>query len=264
MIRKTGQVAAAILIFMLSALLAGCASNSSTAENKKSTNLAVSQGQFGQYQPKGFLSDYSKLTPIEGEEDSFDYQNSAVDKSQYNKLMVERIKIWFKEDAEYKGIDPAEIKDLTDYFHKAIVDALGDAYPVVREPGPDVLRLRIAITDLVPNKPEASVVTLVVPYLWIAEGSAGVAQDKAGSTPFVGEVTIEMEALDSQSNQQVAAYIEREIGLKYHWTEGVKTAATDYLKAYSTWAFTKQAMDHWAKTIRTRLDKAHGIAPAKN
>ena len=62
---------------------------------------------------------------------------------------------------------------------------------------------------------------------------------------------------------QVAAFIERKIGLKYHWNKGVKTAVTGYVKAYSTWAYTKQAMDHWAQAIRNYLDKAHGVAPAK-
>lgn len=42
----------------------------------------------------------------------------------------------------------------------------------------------------------------------------------------------------------------------YNWTHGVGTAATDYLKAYSTWAYTKQAMDHWAQFIRQRMDAA--------
>ena len=230
-------------------------------------DAAADSGQnpkFGDYQSKGFLSDYSGLKQLAGEDDTFIFQDPNANVSQYKKLMVERIKVWFKDDAEYKGIDPAEIKDLTDYFHKAIVDAVGDQYPVVREPGPDVLRLRIAMTDLVPNKPAASLITLVVPFLWVAEAGSGAATDEAGSTPFLGEVTIELEALDSQSNRQVAAFIEREIGLKYQWSKGVATGVSSYTKAYSTWAYTKQAMDHWAQAIRDHLDKAHGIAPAKN
>jgi hypothetical protein len=230
-------------------------------------DAAAGSGQhpkFGDYQTKGFLSDYSKLELRADTEDTFFFQDPNTDISQYKKLMVERIKVWLKEDAAYKGIDPAEIKELTDYFHNAIVEAVEGQYPIVREPGPDVLRLRIAMTDLVPTKPSASLITLVVPFLWVAEAGSGVVTDEAGSTPFVGEVTIELEALDSQSNRQIAAFIERKIGLKYHWNKGVKTGVTDYLKAYSTWAYTKQAMDHWAQAIRDHLDKAHGIAPAKN
>jgi len=151
-----------------------------------------------------------------------------------------------------------------DYFHQAIVKAVSDAYPVVTEPGPDVLRLRIAVTDLVPNKPKASVVSLMVPFVWLGEAGAGVAQDEAGSTPFVGEATVEIEDLDSESSKQVAAFIETRIGKKYHWTKGVATGVSDYVKAYSTWAYTEQAMDYWAQLIRERIDKAQGKAPKKN
>lgn len=35
------------------------------------------------------------------------------------------------------------------------------------------MRLRIAVSDLAPNKSEASVATLVVPYVWIAQAGAG-------------------------------------------------------------------------------------------
>lgn len=216
----------------------------------------------GDYTPKAFLTDYSKLRPEGGDSDAFVYRDPSVDPARYQRLLVDRIKIWFKDDAEYKGIDPTELKELADYFHRAIVKAVSDAYPVVEEPGPDVLRLRIAITDLVPNKPAASVVTLAVPFLWVGEAGAGAVTREPGSTPFVGEATVEMEALDSTTQQQVAAYVETRTGKKYHWTKGVGTAVKDYMKAYSTWAYTRQAMDHWAQQIRARLDAAKAGAPA--
>ena len=219
-------------------------------------------GQFDDYQPKGFLSDYSKLTPEGGKSEAFVYRNPHVERSRYEKVMVDRIQLFFKDDATYKGIDPTELKDLTDYFHQAIVKALEDTYPVVEEPGPDVVRLRIAVTDIVPTKPEASVVTLVVPFVWLGEAGAGVAEGEAGSTPFVGEATVEMEALDSETSEQIGAYIETRVGKKYHWTKGVGTAVKDYLKAYSTWAYAKQAMDGWARLIRERMDAAHGKTEA--
>jgi len=56
-----------------------------------------------------------------------------------------------------------------DYFHDAIVNALGDAYPVVETPGPDVLRVRIALTDLVSTKPEITVAMAVIPYATAAD-----------------------------------------------------------------------------------------------
>ncbi len=219
---------------------------------------AVWAGQFGDYNPQGFLSDYSKLKPEGGDSHAYKYRDPKADVAKYKKVMIDRIKIYLKDDAKSKEIDPTQLKELADYFHGAIVKEMKGGYPVVTEPGPDVLRLRIAITDLVPNKPEASVVTLAVPFLWVGEAGAGAAEGKTGSTPFIGEVTVEMEAMDSDSHQQVAAYIETDVAKKYNWTQGVDTAAKDYLKSYSTWTCTKQAMDDWAQLIRKRLDAAHG------
>ena len=224
---------------------------------------AAGAGQFGDYEPQGFLSDYSRLKPMAGDKDAFAYKNpEAVAK--YDKLMIDRIKIYLKADAKSKEIDPTQLKELADYFHQAIVKAVGDAYPVVEAPGPDVLRLRIAITDLVPNKPEASVVSLVVPFLWVGEAGAGAAEGKTGSTPFVGEASVELEGLDSETHKQIVAFLDTQLAKKFDvdLTEGVGKAvekgASGYFNAYSTWAYTKAAMDHWAQLIRQRLDAAHG------
>ena len=219
---------------------------------------------FGDYQAKGFLIDYSKLRPSTNEEGAYGYRDPAADLGQYNKLLVDRIKVWFKADSEYTGIDPDELKMLTDYFYEAIEKAVGDAYPMVAEAGPDVLRLRIALTDVVPNKPEASVTSLIVPFMWVGEAGVGAATKEAGATPFTGEATIELEALDSVSGKQLAAYIETEVGKKYQWTKGVSEGVTSYVKAYSKWDYTKKAIDQWAQLIRQRLDEAHGKAAEKS
>ena len=96
-------------------------------------------GQFGEYKPQGFLSDYSQLKAEGGDSDSFLYLNPKIDRSKYKKVMIDRIKIYLKEDAESKEIDPAELKELADYFHQAIVKKIAADYPVVEEVGPDVL-----------------------------------------------------------------------------------------------------------------------------
>jgi len=215
---------------------------------------------FGKYQAKGFLTDYSRISTTVEADGAYRYRDPAADGRQYNKLLVDRIKIWFKDDSEYKGIDPDELKMLTDYFYNAIEKAVGDAYPMVAEPGPDVLRLRIAVTDLVPNKPEASVVSLVVPFAWVVDAGSGVAKGQVGSTAFTGEATIELEAMDSLTNKQLAAYIDTEAGKKYAWDEGISEGVSSYMKAYSKWDYTKKAMDAWAQRIRKRLDEVHGKA----
>lgn len=90
--------------------------------------------------------------------------------------------------------------------------------------------MRVAITDLIPTKPEMSVVALVVPYATVV----------------------------------VAAYVDRQVGKKYDidLSQGVGTAIksgfSSYSKAYSTWAYAEAAFDYWAGLLRKRLDEVHG------
>ena len=214
----------------------------------------------GEYQTKGFLSDYSNLAVVEGDKNAYRYIDPAVDFSKYQKLLVDRIKVWYKDEADYKGIDPDDLKALTDYFHGAILKAVGDDYTIVSETGPDVLRVRIAVTDLVPNKPEASVVSLAVPFAWVADAGSGAAKGELGSTAFTGEATIEMEAMDSVSSQQVGAYVDKEVGKKYQWSKGIGEGVNSYLGAYSKWQYTQKAMDAWAQRLKTTLDELQGKA----
>lgn len=234
---------------LLGLMMSGCAS-------KKSA----------EYQYSGFLSDYSMLEDDPKGTDADIYIKSGVDFSKYNKVLIDRVKVFIKDDAEYKGIDPTELKALTDYFHEAFVRELGDAYPVVTEPGPDVLRLRLAITELVPTKTEMSVVVLVTPYATVADLAAG---GGSGSSPYLGYAAIEGEALDSVTHEQLIGYVERKLAKKYDvdMSEGAGSAiskgTSSYFKAYSEWGYAKQAFDYWAKKLRKRMDEWHGIKDEK-
>ena len=72
-------------------------------------------GQFGDYKPHGFLSDYSKLKPEGGDSEAYKYRDPKADVAKYNKLMIDRIKVYLKDDAKSKENDPTELKELTDY-----------------------------------------------------------------------------------------------------------------------------------------------------
>ena len=230
-----------IVILLLSAsYLTGCASAPTTSVDKDTTGKEAAAGatsaqpahSFGDHKAQGFLTDYSKISKTQDDYGSYRYVDSTADFSKYNKLLVDRIKIFFMEDSEYKGIDPDELKALTDYFYEAINKAMGDTYPMVTEVGPDVLRLRVAITDLVPNNVAASVTTLLVPFLWVADAGTGVATGDAGGTVFTGQAT---------------------------YAHGIATGVKGYIHSYSKWAYTKKAMDDWAQLLRKRIDEVHGI-----
>ena len=204
-----------------------------------------------------FLSDYSQLKPVEGEKEAKRYINPRTDFAGYDRILIDRIKVWYKDDAEYKGIDPTELKALTDYFHEAIVRELEGAYAVTDRPGPGVMRLRIALTELVPTKPEYSVVVAVTPYATIADLAAG---GQEMHSPYLGLTAMEGELLDSVTGEQLGAIVDRKLGKKYYYdlskgTEGVSAGVGGYIDAYTTWGYAKTAFDTWAKGLRARLDE---------
>ncbi|MFO1372304.1 MAG: DUF3313 domain-containing protein [Candidatus Competibacteraceae bacterium] len=228
-------------------LAAGCASQPTTAES---------------YKPSGFLSDYSQLQPAPDGSGAQVYFKPGFNLKDYNRVLLDPIKVWYRNDAEYKGIDPNELKTLTDYFHQALVKALEPAYPLVNKPGPGVLRIRTAVTELTPTNTGMSVVTLVVPYAAVADVASG---GGTGSAPYLGDAAIEAEFRDSRSNELLAAYVDKRVGKKYDvdMKEGVGSAVSkgvdSYSRAYSTWGYAQQAFDYWAQKLRRRLDEAHGV-----
>ena len=222
------------------------------------------------YKDSGFLSDYSKLKPDPDNSGAEIWIKPEFRLKNYDKILLDSIIVWYKDKADYKGIDASKLKILADYLHAAITKALGADYPVVTEPGPGVLRIRIAITELVPTKPEMSVVVLVLPYATIADLCASTTTKGGfGSSPYVGDAAIESEFFDSVTNERLVAYVDRRIGKKYDYdfhrgpVTFVSQAAVSYVEAYTFWSYTKEAFDYWAKELRTRLDKAHGKVPVK-
>lgn len=222
------------------------------------------------YKDSGFLSDYSKLKPDPDNSGAEIWIKPGFRLKNYDKILLDNIVVWYKDKAAYKGINASKLKILTDYLHTAIIKALGADYPVVTEPGPGVLRIRIAITELVPTKPEISVVVLVLPYATIADLLASTTTKGGfGSSPYVGDAAIESEFLDSVTNERLVAYVDRRIGKKYDYdfrrgpVTFVSQAAVSYVEAYTFWSYTREAFDYWAMELKVRLDKAHGKAPVK-
>ncbi|MBI5632788.1 MAG: DUF3313 domain-containing protein [Nitrospirae bacterium] len=218
----------------------------------------------------GYLSDYSKLKADPDKSGVKKYRNSNIDMKKYRKIQLERIVVVLQKDAEYMAFDPAEMMALTDYFREAIKRELGNEYLLVNEPGSDVLRVRIAITDLVPTKPAMSVATLAIPFATVPDLASGaVSEGGVGSAPYLGRTAIEVEGLDSMTLEQVFSYVETRYPKKYDidTSKGVGKAVTkgygQYFKSYKAWAFTRDAFDYWAMKFRTRLDEAHGKKKAE-
>jgi hypothetical protein len=108
----------------------------------------------GVFIPKQYVS---LLQPGPEGEHTLRWIKPGYDFSKYNKVMVDYVTFALAPNSEYKGINGDEMKKLGDAASKALVDAIKEKYPVVGEPGPDVLRVRFAIVDLEQSRPVLSV-----------------------------------------------------------------------------------------------------------
>jgi len=195
-------------------------------------------------EPTGFLSDYSKLEPGKGDQVLRRWVDPDVDFSKYKKVMIDKVIFYFKDEKRQLGIKPDELKALASTFEKDLLDALKGAYPVVTEPGPDVLRIRIAITDVQAGNPVLGPASAVLPLGVAANALSNVT---TGESLSVGEASIEAEFIDSQTGKVVAAMMDRRVGSTYSTgTVGGK------------WGHAKEAFQDWAKRLRQWLDKMHG------
>ena len=197
--------------------------------------------------PTGVLGDYSGFVPDEDLGNTLVYVNPDADLGRYERIIVEPVQVALSPDAASHSVDPADLAKLANYLHTALVVAVRDRYPVVDEPAADVLRVRVAITDVVPTKPVRSTAgTLLIP----ARVASAAKRAITGTDLFVGQVAIEAEAVDSLSDERLLGLVDRKAGNNFRLREGA-----------STWAQIERAFREWALRFRTRLDAARAPEP---
>jgi hypothetical protein len=199
---------------------------------------AQSKGVEAVPQKTGFLHGYyEKLKPGTAKGDpKLMWIKPGIDYTKYKKVMVDYVIFAFANDSEYKGIDATEMKKIGDEASKALVNALKKEFPVVSEPGPDVIRIRTAIVDLRQSHPVLSGVTSVVPVgLAISIVKKGATDSWTGS----GATTAEMMVLDSITHEVLAA--------------GEDDATAGFTERFSKWGSVDEAFDFWGERLTKRL-----------
>jgi hypothetical protein len=193
----------------------------------------------------GFLGPpavYQQLKPVHGGGGKLRWFKPGVDFKKYNTFMVDSVVFYLADKAQYKGIDPQQMKDLADSFNQEIANAFKDKYPIVAEAAPDVARIRIAITNIQPSKPGVSAVTSIVP---IGLGVSLVRKGATGAWTGGGETGGELMILDSTTNEIIALAVDQQ-----------QAAFED---RFSTYGFAGEAFKHWSERIVLFIDTFKGI-----
>ena len=102
----------------------------------------------------GFLDDYSNLLPVPEAEGLFIYENPKEKLNQYSAFKLDPILVYFHPEAANHSVNPERLVEATEYFRNQILRSFQERYRIVPIAGPDVCTIRIAITDVVPEKPK--------------------------------------------------------------------------------------------------------------
>jgi hypothetical protein len=217
------------------ALLAFTISCASTSSQSKATVVEGAR--------VGFLGDYAKnLQPGPEGGAKMRWLKPGVDFGKYNNVMLDSVVFFLAEDAEYKGIDPQAMKELADACDLQVVNALKGGYPIVAQPGPDVVRIRFAITHLEQSRPALSAVTSVVP---VGLAISLIKKGATGEYTGAGETGAEVMVIDSMTGDVIAV------------AQDEKSAG--FTERFSKWGSAEDAFKFWGERIKLFLDQAHGV-----
>ena len=257
--------AVALLALVTAAFLAGCAAPGgpgagATAGASTSATVA-SEATVASVRRIGFLTEYTRLQPMPGGGGMLCWRDPGADWKQYGKVMFERIQVYLKPGAmQMQPVDPTDLKMLIDYFHADLVKAIGPEAQVVTAPGPGVLRVRIALTDLVPTNQLASLAGTAAPYGFVAEIGSGAATGRpVGSTPYLGQTGMQAQFRDGATGKVIGECADTEIGLKYaaDMNAGAAGAAeawiNGYMDSFTQWTYAKNAFDKWSVDFARRF-----------
>jgi hypothetical protein len=189
----------------------------------------------------GFLGDYSQLQAAGKDVDFlYGYSKRLGILREYDSAIVDPILVYFHENSRGVGLDPEKLNELTAFFKERVVQELSAerAIELADAPGPGVMRLRIAITDIEVVKKSANIGAKV------AGAAAGIGLLVPAMD--VGGATMECEVLDSVTGERLVAVVDRETGRRMMNFSSMKSMGD-----------AKAALREWAKDFRKNLQRIH-------
>lgn len=232
---RTSSLIPASLLLACLACCTGCGKSAPVAGVKR-----VSAGS----EFSGFLKDYSALKPNAGlGGDILTYVNADQAKHlrRYVAVTVDPVEVYLSANANPDKFQSKAAESLTRYFKRALERAVGDAFPVVEAPGPLVLRLRSAIVGVDTSD---------------APGDTSVEEsERLTNTAKIGNVRIEMELVDSETGERIAAAVD-----KAALGAGAEVGAYRF-ERIDKYMAARQAFDEWASRVREFLDSEHELSP---
>ena len=170
----------------------------------------------------GFLGDaYPMLLPNPNYAGAWRWQNPGVELGEYDKLIIEPVEVRLAKGAEAQSVPPEMTARAAEVFTRVLNQTVDPYYDVVTEPGPHTLRVRISLSDVMPDT-----------------------TSPAGGVE-VGGAAIEAEMLDAQTSERLVAAM----------SKVEHSASIDDSDIPAKWKGTEGAFRVWAKRLLEFLDR---------
>jgi hypothetical protein len=192
----------------------------------------------------GFLADYSILQKGAGDNEALlRYVNPIADWKKYTKVMIDPVQLWMGKSSSLRFIPREDRIRLTSILFGKMRDDLLADYRIVREPGPHVMRISVALTEAKSSDAALDTISSILPTGYVVSGTKSLA---TGTGTFVGAASVEAKITDAEIGTLLAAAVDRRGGAKS--LSGVT----------SEWDDVEESFQFWASTLRYRLCQWRG------
>ncbi len=216
----------ALVLLLLLALLLGC---------------AAVRGRRGAPERSGFLGDYSGLAPREGYEAQEVYINPKAEWARYDAIHLDSVTLW----ADDRTVKLAEEEQqmLSDLLYASLAAELDERFQLATRPGPNVLRMRAALTQTKGANVPLRALSSIVPPVFVMSTALGLSADAAST---VGTATIEAEIVDSITDERLVAAVDQRAGTK---------SILAGRRTFKTWGDVEAACRFWAGRVADALER---------
>jgi hypothetical protein len=205
--------------------------------------------QARQVDTANFLEDYSILEKDVDDDALLSYWKEGTDWTQYSKVIVEPVVIRKVSGSKLNDITHSENHRLKEFFEYRIRQALKKDFKLVNKPGPDTLRIELAITDAEASTLWLDQFTTLYPS---ARTLSLLKRLATGTESYVGKASIERKITDSRTGELLMASADARAG--------GKTLAG----SFNNWDDVEQAYIYWANQLSHQLCEKKGNSHCLN
>jgi len=192
-----------------------------------------------------FLGSGIELRSVPGSSSMLEWSSRPGAIGSYHAFFFEPVVVLLGKAAKDNQASPEELKELSEHLRAAFTAELArGGYTIADAPGDGVLRVRAALTELVPVDPAKNVAAKAVGTV--------IGVGLFLPTVDIGQASIEVDMRDCKTNARVAAFADRKAGRAYF----------SGLGSYRRWGDVENAFGAWAKEFRGRLDQIHAMDKA--